>query len=47
MDRPNNLMVITGALWFDEPLDWEKLREVVSTRLVETSPCPVLVVPRP
>ena len=24
MDRPTNLMVITGALWFDEPLDWDR-----------------------
>lgn len=38
MDRPNNLMVITGALWFDEPVDWERLREVISTRLVERFP---------
>lgn len=38
MDRPNNLMVITGALWFDEPLDWERVREVISTRLVDRFP---------
>ncbi|HSJ17991.1 MAG TPA: wax ester/triacylglycerol synthase family O-acyltransferase [Solirubrobacterales bacterium] len=38
MDRPNNLMVISGALWFDEPVDWEQLREVVSSRLVERFP---------
>ena len=38
MDRPHNLMVITGALWFDEPLDWERLREVISTRLVGRFP---------
>ena len=38
MDRPNNLMVISGALWFDEPLDWTAVREVVSTRLVERFP---------
>ena len=33
MDRPTNLMVITGALWFDEPVDWERVREVIATRL--------------
>jgi diacylglycerol O-acyltransferase len=38
MDRPNNLMVISGALWFDEPVDWEQLREVVSIRLVDRFP---------
>ena len=38
MDRPNNLMVISGALWFDRPLDWKQLREVVSSRLVERFP---------
>ena len=30
MDRPTNLMVITGALWFDEPLDWDDVREVIA-----------------
>ncbi len=38
MDRPTNLMVITGALWFDEPLDWAAVREVISTRLVDRFP---------
>ena len=38
MDRPTNLMVITGALWFDEPLDWDAVREVISTRLVDRFP---------
>ncbi len=38
MDRPNNLMVITGALWFDEPVDWEQLRTVISARLVDRFP---------
>ena len=28
MDQPTNLMVITGVLWFDEPPDWEGVREV-------------------
>ncbi len=38
MDEPTNLMVITGALWFDQPVDWERAREVVRTRLVEPYP---------
>jgi WS/DGAT/MGAT family acyltransferase len=38
MDEPTNLMVITGALWFEEPVDWERAREVVRTRLVEPFP---------
>lgn len=38
MDRPTNLMVINGVLWFDEPVDWARLREVVRERLVEPFP---------
>jgi diacylglycerol O-acyltransferase / wax synthase len=38
MDRPTNLMVITAALWFDEPVDWERTREVIDRRLVERFP---------
>jgi WS/DGAT/MGAT family acyltransferase len=38
MDRPTNLMVITGTLWFDEPLAWDEVREVIATRLVERFP---------
>jgi diacylglycerol O-acyltransferase len=38
MDEPTNLMVISSALWFDEPVDWERAREVVRTRLVEPFP---------
>ena len=38
MDRPTNLMVITGALWFDEPPDWDEVREVIATRLVDRFP---------
>ena len=38
MDRPTNLMVI-NALWlFDEPLDAERLREVLQRRLVDPYP---------
>jgi diacylglycerol O-acyltransferase len=35
MDRPTNLMVITSVMWFDEPLDAERLLEVYRTRLLE------------
>jgi WS/DGAT/MGAT family acyltransferase len=38
MDEPTNLMVITAALWFDEPVDWDRARELVHTRLVERFP---------
>ena len=38
MDRPTNLMVITSAMWCDEPLDWDAVREVVATRLVDRFP---------
>jgi diacylglycerol O-acyltransferase len=34
MDRPTNLMVINSVLLFDEQLDWERLAEVLRTRLV-------------
>ncbi|HLM45709.1 MAG TPA: wax ester/triacylglycerol synthase family O-acyltransferase, partial [Myxococcaceae bacterium] len=35
MEEPTSLMVITAVLWFDGPLDWERLTEVVRERLVE------------
>ena len=38
MDRPTNLMVVNALMWFDEPLDVERAREVVRTRLVERFP---------
>ena len=38
MDQPTNLMVITAALWFEEPVDWDRAREIVRTRLVERFP---------
>lgn len=38
MDQPTNLMVITGVLWFNEPPDWTRVREVVRTRMVERYP---------
>ncbi|HYH95522.1 wax ester/triacylglycerol synthase family O-acyltransferase [Hyalangium sp.] len=38
MEEPTNLMMITAVLWFDEPLDWERLKAVVRERLVERFP---------
>jgi WS/DGAT/MGAT family acyltransferase len=38
MEEPTSLMVITAVLWFDEPVDWERLTEVVRERLVERYP---------
>jgi diacylglycerol O-acyltransferase / wax synthase len=38
MEEPTSLMVITAVLWFDEPVDWERLAEVVRERLVERYP---------
>lgn len=38
MDRPTNLMVIDSLLWFDEPVDWERLAAVVQRRLVDHYP---------
>jgi diacylglycerol O-acyltransferase / wax synthase len=38
MDRPTNLMVINSVELFDEPLEWERFREIVHTRLVDAYP---------
>ncbi len=38
MDRPDNLMVIDSLLWFDAPVDWERLTAVVQRRLVDRYP---------
>jgi diacylglycerol O-acyltransferase / wax synthase len=38
MDQPTNLMVVTAALWFDEAVDWKRVRKVIQTRLVERFP---------
>jgi len=34
MDEPNNLMVITGLMTFDTPLDYERLRATIETSLL-------------
>ncbi len=38
MDRPTNLMVVNSVLWFEEPMDLERGRQVVRERLVERFP---------
>jgi WS/DGAT/MGAT family acyltransferase len=38
MDQPTNLMVITGVIWFDEPPDWGRVRDVIEARLVDPHP---------
>ena len=38
MDRPTNLMVINSVMLFDEPVDWERVRDVISARLVAPYP---------
>ena len=38
MDEPANLMMITGVIEFDAPVDWDKLTEVVAERLIERYP---------
>lgn len=35
MDDPTNLMMITGLLLYDEPVDFEHLREVIEERLLK------------
>ena len=38
MDRPTNLMVVNSVLWFDEPVDIERAKEVLRVRFVERFP---------
>ena len=38
MDRPNNLMVIDGVMWFEETIDWERLGPLIQRRLVDRYP---------
>lgn len=38
MDRPNNLMVINSVLLFEEPVDWERAKQVTQRRLVDQYP---------
>lgn len=38
MDRPNNLMVIDGVMWFDEMVDFERLGSLIRRRLLSRYP---------
>ena len=38
MDRPNNLMVIDGVMWFDGAIDFERLRAVIQRRMIDYYP---------
>ena len=38
MDSPDNLMMVTGVLWLDEPVDRDRLAEVVRRRLLGPYP---------
>ena len=38
MDRPTNLMVINSLLLFDEPVDWERAKQITQRRLVDRYP---------
>ena len=38
MDRPTNLMIINSVLWFDEPLDWDRVKQIFRERVVERFP---------
>jgi WS/DGAT/MGAT family acyltransferase len=38
MDRPTNLMVVNALLWFEEPVDAGRVKEILRSRLVEPFP---------
>jgi diacylglycerol O-acyltransferase len=38
MDRRTNRMIVNSVMWFDEPLDWDAVREVLRTRLINRFP---------
>ncbi|HUO71842.1 MAG TPA: wax ester/triacylglycerol synthase family O-acyltransferase [Solirubrobacteraceae bacterium] len=38
MDRPTNLMVINTVLLFDEPVDWQRVRQLTQERMVDAYP---------
>ncbi len=38
MDRPTNNMVVNGVMWFDEPVDWDRLRQVYQERFLGPYP---------
>ncbi len=38
MDRPNNQMIVTSVMWFDEQLNWDAVRELLEHRLIARYP---------
>jgi diacylglycerol O-acyltransferase len=38
MDRPTNLMVVNGLMWFDDEPDWDAVEAVIAERLVGRFP---------
>ncbi|HTW12243.1 MAG TPA: wax ester/triacylglycerol synthase domain-containing protein, partial [Solirubrobacteraceae bacterium] len=38
MDRPTNLMIVNSVVWFEEPMDFDRAREIIRERLVERFP---------
>jgi diacylglycerol O-acyltransferase / wax synthase len=38
MDRPENLMVVESLITFDDPVDWDRLLDVVNRRLLDRYP---------
>ena len=38
MDRRTNLMVVNALLWFEEPVDADRVKEILRSRLVEPFP---------
>lgn len=38
MDRVTNPMVVNAVIWFDEPLDWARAKEVLRERMVDCFP---------
>jgi diacylglycerol O-acyltransferase / wax synthase len=38
MDRPTNLMVVNSVLWFEQPVDFERAKEILRVRFVERFP---------
>jgi diacylglycerol O-acyltransferase / wax synthase len=38
MDRPNNLMVVDAVMWTAQPLDWDRLRDVMDERVTGRYP---------
>jgi WS/DGAT/MGAT family acyltransferase len=38
MDSPTNPMVVNSLVWFDEPIDWERVKAIYEDRLVSQFP---------